>query len=367
MEEEARYQQLKTELENAVKYGDQYTSVVTAGKDKRPYSTPYSDVDLTNKVSGKALLYTEFAELSKRREANKDSAVYMNNDALMSLDTLSKNMQKAIDEYNKWDSVTIHTENGEALGAIIKRAMMTTLNYDVHNDTFTNISNALRAFNPALNMYDTADRLLNDKAYKEEVKDIYKDAWTATKKNFTPIGVMVSEMNKASDAYKAVNDRINRGDYTSPEELADLRAKRLEYIAANEAALKQGRNIMFNNVISNLSVFDMTSIEDLFVAWRMAKHPERYADDPKFKKMQDAYKVIYGTNYRGDMDAGKMAKAMLSIRGKDFGNDYIYLDSSDLRHKNGNNYGFFASLAVGTLTDIGSLAGVAENLLNTGL
>lgn len=271
-----------------------------------------------------------FIEMRNRREKNKDCAAFLDKDYINKLKETEDAMQKAVDEYNKWDSLTIHTEKGEDIGTQVKRLMI------------LNVAGA---------------SAYQDPNYIMEKDRAYTGLISGLKKNFSPIGLAIEECRKANNAYDEVNKRIANGEYANEEELADLYAKRLDYLKASNNAVAQGKAVLFNNIISDLSVFDVASIQSTFVAWRMAKHEDRYSDDPKWAKMKEAYKAIYGTDFNGKMDAGKMAQAMLQVKLGTSGvdSDYIYLDGSDLRHSNGEKYGLGASLAVGMLTDIGFL------------
>ena len=282
--------------------------------------------------------FAELQEMRKRRSANSECSAFLDTDYINKLKKDEESMKKAIDEYNKWDSVTIHTEKGEDLGTQIKRLM---------------ILNTVGVTKDASNIVEKAKA--------------YEGITSGLKKNFAPIAVAHSEYKRAANEYYEVSRRIANKEYKDENELADLYAKRTEYLKASEEAIKQGKAIMFNNIVSDLSVFDTTSIQSTFVAWRMAKHPDRYSDDPKWQKMKEAYKAIYGTDFRGKMDAGKMAMAMVDVKlGKTgVNNDYIYLDGSDLRHagKNGQpgeKYGLAAALAVGMLTDVSFVTGLGK-------
>lgn len=283
---------------------------------------------------------SQYIAMNRRREANKNAAVLLSTDSISALKDREAAMAKAVDDYNKWDSVTLHLENGEDLGTQLKRFLITAIT-DRHSDNlFTEESKARREAN-------------------------FKGLGKAISNQFTPIGKAYSEYKKAANAYyetqQQIGELLNSSEYKQ-DELDNLYAKSNEYLKASEYAIDQGKAIMLNNVVANLSVFDTMSIQSTFVAWRMAKHPDRYDNDPKWQKLKDAYKAIYGTDFNGAMDAGKMAQAMLEMKlglGKADG-DYIYLDGSDLRYASGKKYGLAASIAVGMLTDISAVAGLAK-------
>lgn len=316
---------------------------------------------------------TMFNAMTRRRAANADCSAFMNRDYIEQFKSREEAMQKAVDEFNKWDSVTIHMEKGEDLGVQLKRLAAINLGYDpnANDDTVTTglkIVDAIRAIRSG---GISALPNIFKKEYWDRSENTYKAIGTNVKKQFAPVKVAYDEYKKAASAYKNATQQIERivsgkgsphGSPNYSDILGNLYAKQNQYLQASDNAITQGKNIFINNIISNMSVFDITSVESTFTAWRMASHADRYSDDPKFKKMQEAYKAIYGTDYRGNMDAGKMAMAMLQVKlGRD--DDYIYINSSDLRNKNGDNYGFWGSLAVSMLTDVSNLAGIGKGIV----
>ena len=295
-------------------------------------------------------MVSQFTAMQKRREANKDCAAFLGKDYILKYKEQEDNIKKAVDEYNKWDPDAVHLEKAEDLGTQFKRFMANAL-IDRHSS----------------NLFEEESKTRREAAIK--------GMGEAIKKNFSPVATSYKEYKKARDAYKSATKRIEEiqaGETIfeySAEEIANLEAKQTEYLRASENAIIQGKNLMFNNFIANLSVFDTFSVQSTFVAWRMAAHPERYSNDPKWLKMQDAFEAIMGTGWRNDIDAGKMAQAMLTMKlGLNNDNDYIYLDGSDLRHsyKDSNGeykkYGFLGSLAVGMLTDVSFLTSIAKGI-----
>jgi len=345
VEDEAHYQQVKEAVERADKLG--------INKNIR---SNIHDSNVANMLASDTQLLTEYLELTKRRDAAAGSTAFLDLDTINYMDKTADSMKKAIDAYNKWDSVTIHMEDGEDLGQQIKRLMFLELGYDSGNldvDPGQLIRHPIETLG-----LSNISRAIKDEEYREEFVDILKGIGSSTYKYVSPIIVGRQEWSRGKEAILASNARINSGNL-SPEEIAAERLKIQDYLTAQQHAISQSKSILFNNAVSNLSIFDLASFQSAFVTWRMAKHPDRYSNDPKFKKLQDAYKAIYGEDYNGAMDAAHMARVMLDVKSGNAG-DYIYVDGSDLRHSNGEKYGTAAAVAVGVLTDLSSIAGLSK-------
>ena len=364
VEDELAYQ----ELAKKIAFTSQNTLSAMAGKNGMP-----SDVaaKLTGTIASRASSQylaeiAAYNDMTKRREANGNTPAYISNDAMKKMQETADNMQKLVERYNKWDNALIHTENGEGFGTALRRILVskaeeygknllsaiiapyikdnqkekiketiTTLQ-DSQKKALKNMDEALIKGNPFIN----AIQYVGHKVYE---KITGKDAGSQEILNKNTLYLTATEMQKASEALK--NGDINYNDYIQFE----------RYITNHT------KSVMFNNVISNLDVFDLTSIQREFVAWRMGAHPELYSDDPKFKRMQDAYKKIYGTDYAGKQDQLRMAYVALHTETNL--DDYVYLDGSDLRHEHlwkGEQYGTLASLAVGMFTDLANLGGLAS-------
>ena len=350
VEDEAHYQQLRTILD---RYGSDYNAIIYTPQ--RPYSTPNFDRKKEARATDKALMLAEFAELTKRREAGKDSAAFMNLDTIASLNDTVEQMGKVVDDYNAKAPYYVSIEEGQGIGQIAKRLM------------FTNPSGNFAAY--------TMD---GSTLVKENTA--YNGIASSAIKGISPFKPAIEDMKKAKAEYYALQEKIDnyidsrayQGYDTTvqygSDDLKDLIAQRTKALEMYHEAYEWGKNTVVNNFLSNLTIFDMHTFTDMYVAWKMQSHPERYEDDPKYQKLQNALKYVYGEGYRVDMDAGKAAMAILKTNYQDtYGSDYIYLDSSDLRYKNGEHYGFFASLMVSMLTDADSLLSLGKLGVNAAL
>lgn len=364
VEDEARYQLLPEAIENA------YNSINRRIRNN-VHDSKAVEALVDDSASQWVRLLTEYEESTKRRNENKYAAAFMDVDAIDRLNKTIENMEKAVDEYNKWDSTTIHTEKGEDLGQKIKRIILR----DLIGDTDSPV---MDLGSPTLNYMATKEDVesANSEDIKKDLKALGESYYKST---VAPFIVAHQEHEKANTEIEKIKKKLDEGNLTSGTKYeslpSDVRAyyeqqmryaeyaKIQQYTEAHGNASKQCAKVMFNNAVANLSVFDLPSVQSAFVAWRMAAHPDRYSNDPKFKKLQDAYQKIYGTNYRGAMDNGKMALAMLDIKSGKYGDDYVYVDGSDLRHESGEKYGLLASLAVGIGTDISAIAGLGKMLI----
>ena len=276
-------------------------------------SNVVTDADIRYKT-----LLEEYNTMDIRRNQYKDAPMFLSSDYIAKMQQDTEYMSKLIDEYNRWDSVTIHTEDGEGLGQQLRKTFLVNISGE------DNMSRA--------------KALADAGAPTEEIVAAMNDAdygvWDALSKPFKVFGVAYQDLSKARTAYK--NGDITVAEYTREE----------------DKVFTQAKSILFNNALANVDVFDLFSLQQEFVAWRMLEHPDRYEDDPKFKKLQEAYKKIWGTDYNGGMDgAVKAMQTQFQIEKGAF-DDYLYLSGSDLRHANGEQYGLAASFAVGTLTDV---------------
>ena len=294
-----------------------------------------------------AMLFSAYAELSKRRMELGDMPVYMDLDAIKKMEDNTANMQKAVDQYNKWDSVMLHMEDGEGVGRRLKTVALELSD----GNTFLSkegikklIDDWSMAGDSALKALGMGGKDALEEGYAEYLRtgsfsDAFQTYW-----NNGMIGMTFDEMNKAQTALTA-------GDISYAE-----------YIKQEKYISNQLKSTMFNNVVTNMDVFDLDSIQREYVAMQMALHPELYSNDPKYKKLKEACERIYGTDYRGTMHAWQAAYAVFQMD-KGAIDDYVYLDSSDLRHsfsvpmlwKEGENYGFVSSMLVGTLTSLSTL------------
>lgn len=302
-----------------------------------------------------AMYLAAYLELSKRRAEHGNDAVFLNIDSVNDYENMVASMRKAVEQYNTWLPATLSMDKGETLGQSLRTIALANSTFikDVINDLGgINMSsrNAMVAdlFTKGLMVLGTTNSHEWSTLISQETKEKYATSMNYALDNYQKSMVSTSrlakialqEYFKAKDAYD--NDKINLAQFTDEE----------KYIR------NQCIGIAFNNFMSNMDIFDMFSVQHEYVAWKMAKDPELYSDDPKFKKLQEAYKEVYGTAYRGDVDAVRMAYVMLQIETGKF-HDYIYLDGSDLRyaddsvsHNKGENYGFFKSMLVGYLTDV---------------
>lgn len=289
--------------------------------------------------------FSAFSALSKRRMASGDAPVYMSSDFISKLDENTANMQRIVDNYNKWDSVMLHMEDGEGIGTRLKTVLLegTNLNTYLSKESVGKFledwamlgDSTLKAL--GLGGGDAIEKAYNQYGFSMEgLKDYLSRGY---------IGLTVTEYNKAKDAYTSGD--INYAEFIGQE----------KYIS------NQLKSAMFNNVLTNLDIFNIASVEREYVAYKMALHPERYSNDPKFRQLQDSFKQIYGTDYNGAMDAWRMAYTAFQM---DAGalDDYVYIDSSDLRNADGENYGIIRSTLIGTLTDIGTLISLGEKGLS---
>lgn len=285
-------------------------------------------------------LLSAYLELYKRREEHKNDPVFINKDTAEYYNKLAESMGKAVDEFNKWDDLTIQMGSKDTIGTSFWQAMAQTFQYDValKNTNYDDLSPVLteqfEAGNAALHFIDSV-----------------KEAFVKTGKLFALTG---SELNKAWNAYKA--KEISEGAFRDEA----------KYIK------NQFKGVLLNNVVANLDIFDLTSLQQEWAAYQMAKHPEYYKNDLKFKQLREAYKYIYGTDYRGEQDAARMAFAQLSVHAGDF-HDYVYMDGSDIRHtsdgwifwEEGEQYGTVASMLVGILTDVSTYVSLGQSASKT--
>ena len=317
-------------------------------------------------------LLAEYLELSKRRKDAQYSPVFMTTDALAQIKKQEEAMKKAVDAYNIWDQSTVHLEDGEDVGTYVKRLLFRDLLYTTDEERESDLPLYMQGMqnqseNPDWGAW-FSDRFNKQRAdyFKEDLKGIWESG--IKKVFYSPFASASADKDRARQAYIDAEEQIKSGNLSTAQ-INDLRAKQQEYLEAQNNAFKQARSILFNNVVSNLSIFDLASFQSTWVSYRMAAHPERYANDPKFKKMQEAYKAIYGKDYRGAIDAGKMMQAMLDVKlgrvNGATGNDYIYVDGSDLRYASGNKYGLLASLGVGLATDISFIVGAGKTVAKT--
>lgn len=365
-EDEARYQALKKALDNIADVNN--TGSLELNQIHR--TKLYEDYLRKQKDEHTAEIIAEFSELSKRREDSRYSPVFINQDTKAYFDRQVDYMKKSVDQFNLWDDATIHAENGEALGDQLKRLFLRDmLGWD-------NTSQPVADLGSPTDNYMATVRDIREADSSHFVEDIKGIGNTIAKTIWKPFAAARTANKRAEQAYwdaeqqiKDITQQQNAGkisDKEAADAIQQLRTDQFAYLNIQKDAFSQAGSILFSNVMNDLSVFDLLSVQSAFVAWRMAAHPERYSNDPKFKKMQDAFKAIYGEDYRGAMDAGKMAMAMIDIKagtsnfGTELGNDFIYLDASDLRHASGEKYGFWASLGVGIGTDIGAVVGLAK-------
>lgn len=343
------------------KYADTYTKYDDAISEQQGWTVTdelqyqelrryFGFMQNSQKKSSDVLHTSEFAAfmaLSKKRQKYGDSPVYMDSDAIGKLEENAANMQKIVDQYNKWDSVILHMENGEGVGTRLKTVGLELLGvaadpfkskeqYSKLAEDWSLVGDSmLKTF--GLGGGDALEAAgFGDKPFIEAFKDYMSKGY---------IGLTVSEYAKAQEA-------LRLGDISYAE-----------YIKQERYISNQMKSAMFNNTLSNLDVFDLASVQREYVAWKMAQHPERYSNDAKFKKLQEAYKQIYGTDFNGEIDKWRMAYAVLKM---DAGatDDYVYLDASDLKNSSGENYGFIKSFLVGSLTDLSTLIGFGEKALS---
>lgn len=269
-----------------------------------------------------------YKALTKRKEELGDSPVYLNNEAISKMQENTANMQRAVDTYNKWDSVMLHMEDGEGLGAKLRKA-------------------ALMGFS---DNYDWTDLTHLPNTYKRYLADqvaISSEIGAAVRK-----GIGVDAIKLTISEYKKAQEAFNSGDI-----------EYYEYIKQEQFMSNQLKSAMFNNLVTNLDVFDLVSLQREYTAWKMAQHPERYSNDPKFQRLQEAYKQLYGTDFNGNMDKWRMAYTAFQMEIGTF-NDYVYLDGSDLKYADGDNYGIIASILVGSLTDPTVVLGLGKKAVS---
>ena len=335
-EDEAQYQLLKQRIENR----ENFINEATTAKDinDKKFISQYSNTAFDD--THHASLIAAYMELSKRREKYGDCPVFLNSDTIQHYADISSAMGKAVEQYNIWDSCTIHPEKGESVGALTRQIMVKMM--DLYN------------YDPTVQIFYKTDPVTGEVTANNNPSwlDWYKLFWEtvdygstlytnsmaivdAVKSPIDVIKTATAEYDKAKEAYK--NKKISYA----------------ELAGQNNYIFSQCKSVIFSNVMANLDVFDTFSIQKEYAAFVMARHPDRYSDDPKWQKLQNAYKEVYGTDYRGKIDAVRMAYTMLEVeRSSTTTSDYIYLDASDLRNKSGSNYNLLQSVAVGFFTDI---------------
>lgn len=334
----ALYQEYKDYSASAADYGQRYAKLYDSfeqsiqGKQGWTVTDELTLQELKSKLaftpnsqkqsSNYAMLFSAYSELSKRKMQYGDGAVFMTEDAMEDMRKNAENIQKAVDQYNKWDSLLIHQENGETFNAHLRKSILQELHAAWDTATF--------AFRDDITLHDVIQEQLDVRSKTDvetgkslqkiftDIKDIPKAAW--------------DEWHHAKDALDT--GKINYAQFMDEE----------KYIS------NQLKSVIFNNTMATLDIFDFFSVQKEFVAYRMALHPERYTDDPTFKRLKEAYKDIMGTDFNGSMDAAKMAYTMMQVEAGAY-NDYIYLDASNLKNAGGENFGFFRSMAVGMYTD----------------
>lgn len=350
-------------------YGQQYAEVFTKYEDAKNMYTRWTTEDeqayqdikeqldtykenaLVTTASGRqkilridnaeyAKLLSQYVQLAERREKYGDDPVFANADTIAYFKSLEESMGKAVDEYNVWGSVTLDPNKELSLGTAIREAWMTGM-----EARYSGLGYAITDKMQGTNKFD--------ELMEQQVKvgnEFGETVLNAATNPYKVGSVAYSEYNKAYDAYqKAMKEAKTSKDRASATAVFDDEVKYIN---------KQFAAIALSNLGNNMDVFDMYSVQREYVAYMMAKHPELYADDPKFKMMREAYKEVYGTDFRGSVDALRMAFTALQIERGKF-DDSVYLDGSDLRHvtdtasfKHGEHYGFLASLAVGYCSDI---------------
>lgn len=373
VEDEAQYQKLVTSLENLRKYQKDainkyvpktpYGSSETTYKSSNKYipDTPYGasgTSEIKYDVNTEVELISEIRKLSQRREKYKDSAAFISADAIESLRKNEAAMKKAVEEYNRWDSVTIHSEKGEDIGSRIKKFMLRdVMGIPELSDAKSSVKQYVSFL---LNPIGQAAKSLIE--HRDTVIEDFEGIEDPIKKQANMIRVAYQDEQKAKQAILDINEKLKAGE-VNKYEAALMRA---EYIKAIHNTGDQLKTVALNNIVSDMSVFDLASVQNTFVAWRMAAHPERYKNDPKFKKLLEAYKYTYGEDFRGSMDASKMMYAMLKMKSGALGNDYIDLTGQDLRYESGEKYGMGAAMGVSLFTDLGFLATAAKGVIKLG-
>lgn len=343
----ALYQEYKDYSASAADYGQRYAKLYDSfeqsiqGKQGWTVTDELTLQELKSKLaftpnsqkqsSNYAMLFSAYSELSKRKMQYGDTAVFMTEDAMEDMRKTADNIQKAVDQYNKWDSLLVHQEDGETFNANLRRSILQELQAAWHTVSapFRDDIDLKDVVREQLDVRTNADvsTLNSFKKIFTDIKDIPKAAW--------------DEWHQAKTALDT--GKINYAQFVDEE----------KYIS------NQLKSVMFNNTMAALDIFDIASVQKEYVAFKMALHPERYADDPKWQKLQEAYKAINGTDFNGSMDAARMAYTMLQIEAGAY-NDYVYLDASDLKNDAGKNYGFFRSMLVGTLTDPTAVLGIVK-------